>query len=110
MIWCRWNSAASSGGLPSCVPLVIVAGALLAAVAAPADLGEAWLGPPIVLHGEMKAGAVLADGLFLVRIRFIWPGGSSSPRWPCDACQRRLFAMVALCFFLFRLILGEEAF
>ena len=95
------------------VPLVIVAGALLAAMGAALRIwGEAWLGPPIVLHGEMKAGAVLADGPFRFVRNPLYLGlwfviAAVALLMPASGA---LFAMVALSFFLFRLILGEEAF
>jgi protein-S-isoprenylcysteine O-methyltransferase Ste14 len=95
------------------VPLVIVAGALLASVGAALRIwGEAWLGPSIVLHGEMKAGAVLADGPFRFVRNPLYLGlwfviAALALLMPASGA---LFAMVALSFFLLRLILGEEAF
>jgi protein-S-isoprenylcysteine O-methyltransferase Ste14 len=44
-------------------PAVIVFAALLAAIGAILRVwGTAWLGPATVQHGQMKAGAVMADG------------------------------------------------
>src|ERR1700691_2877918 len=44
-------------------PVVIIAGTLFAAIGAILRVwGTAWLGPATVLHGQMQAGAVMADG------------------------------------------------
>jgi len=95
------------------VPVVIVLSAVIAAKAVLLRVwATAWLGTATVLHGQMKAGAVMADGpyryvrnpLYLgswcmfVAMAFIMP--------PTGA----LFAMLLLTAFLLRLILGEEAF
>ena len=95
------------------VPVVIIIAALLAAVATIWRVwGSAWLGPAVVQHGEMQAGAVMADGPYryvrnplylgvwfmVAALAFLMP--------PTGA----LFSMVLLTVFLFRLILGEEAF
>jgi protein-S-isoprenylcysteine O-methyltransferase Ste14 len=94
-------------------PVVIVAAALIAAIAAILRVwGAAWLGPTTVQHGQMQAGVVMADGPYryvrnplylgvwfiVAALAFIMP--------PSGA----LFTMVMLTVFLLRLILGEEAF
>ncbi|MGH9604227.1 MAG: methyltransferase family protein [Terracidiphilus sp.] len=94
-------------------PVVIVAGALIAAVGAVLRVwGAAYLGPGVVQRGEMQAGAVMADGpyrfvrnpLYLgfwfmaLALAFIMP--------PTGA----LVAMILVTIFDLRLILGEEAF
>lgn len=94
-------------------PVVIVAGALLAAVAvALRAWGSAYLGFGTVQHAEMQAGGVMADGPYryvrnplylgswcmMMAIAFTMP--------PTGA----LFAMPLLTLFLLRLILGEEVF
>jgi protein-S-isoprenylcysteine O-methyltransferase Ste14 len=94
-------------------PVVIVAAALIALIAAILRVwGAAWLGPTTVQHGQMQAGAVMADGPYryvrnplylgvwfmVAALAFIMP--------PTGA----LFTMVLITVFLLRLILGEEAF
>jgi protein-S-isoprenylcysteine O-methyltransferase Ste14 len=94
-------------------PVVIGVAALLAALGAFLRVwGTAWLGPATVLHGEMQAGAVLADGpyrhvrnpLYLgfwcmaAAIAFLMP--------PTGA----LLAMALLTVFQLSLIFGEEVF
>lgn len=95
------------------VPLVIVVGALIAAIGAVLRVwGTAYLGPGTVNSFEMKAGAVLADGPYrhvrnplyigvwfmVAAIAFIMPATGA------------LFVMVLISVFLLRLILAEEAF
>ena len=92
---------------------VIAVAALIAAIGAVLRIwGSAWLGPATVLHPQMKAGAVLADGPYryvrnplylgvwcvIAALGFLMP--------PTGA----LFTMVLLTVFLLRLTLGEEAF
>jgi protein-S-isoprenylcysteine O-methyltransferase Ste14 len=94
-------------------PVVILAAALIAAIAAILRVwGAAWLGPTTVQHGQMQAGVVMADGPYryvrnplylgvwcmVAALAFIMP--------PSGA----LFTMVMLTVFLLRLIFGEEAF
>ena len=94
-------------------PVVIVVAALVAALAAVLRVwGTAYLGHGIVVHAQMQAGCVMADGpyrfvrnplylgtwLTIAAIAFLMP--------PTGA----LLAMVPLTVFLLRLILGEEAF
>lgn len=95
------------------IPMVICLAALAAAVAAVLRVwGTAYLGAGTVQHGEMKAGAVLADGPFryvrnplylgswfmTVAMAFLMPVSGAA------------FAMVLVAAFLMRLILGEETF
>ena len=94
-------------------PMVIVAGALFAAIGATLRVwGSAWLGPGTVIHSRMKAGAVMADGPYrfvrnplyiglwftLAAVTLLMP--------PTGA----LFVLIVEPVFLLRLILGEEAF
>lgn len=93
--------------------VVIAIAALLAALGAVLRIwGTAYLGPAVVNHMEMKAGAVMADGpyrhmrnplylgswLMFAAMAFVMP--------PTGA----LFAMALLTLFLLRLILAEEGF
>jgi protein-S-isoprenylcysteine O-methyltransferase Ste14 len=95
------------------VPVVSVTVALLAATGAALRVwGAAWLGPGTVLHGQMQAGSVMADGPYryvrnplylglwfmLAALAFLMP--------PTGA----LFVLIVEPIFLLRLILGEEAF
>jgi protein-S-isoprenylcysteine O-methyltransferase Ste14 len=94
-------------------PVVIVLGALTAAVGAVLRVwGTAYLGSVTVHHGKMKAGAVLADGPYRYVRNPLYLGG-----WCMFAAMAflmpasgALFAMAVLSVFLLRLILGEEAF
>jgi protein-S-isoprenylcysteine O-methyltransferase Ste14 len=94
-------------------PAVIAAGAVMAGVGAALRVwGAAYLGAGTVKHGEMKAGAVLADGPFryvrnplYIGLWFVF--AALALLMPVSGA---LFAMAAVTVFLFRLILGEEAF
>jgi len=94
-------------------PVVIVAGALIAATGAVLRVwGTAWLGPATVNHGQMQAGTVLADGPYryvrnplylgtgfmVVAMAFLMPVTGA------------VFVLVLLPVFELRLILAEEAF
>lgn len=94
-------------------PVVMVFAAFLAAIGAILRVsGAAWLGPATVQHGEMQAGAVIADGPYRYVRNPLYLGlwfmfaalGFLMP--PTGA----LFAVVMITVFLLRLILGEEAF
>jgi protein-S-isoprenylcysteine O-methyltransferase Ste14 len=106
---------ARSGLLPfaAAIPFVICVAALAAALAVVLRVwGTAYLGAGVVQHGEMKAGAVLADGPYrlmrnplylgtwfmVVAMAFLMPVSGA------------MFATVLVGAFLMRLILGEEAF
>jgi protein-S-isoprenylcysteine O-methyltransferase Ste14 len=94
-------------------PAVIGLASLLAAVAVVLRVwGTAYLGPGIVNHAEMKAGAVLADGPYRYVRNPLYLGS-----WFMVAAMAflmpvtgALFVMVLVTVFLLRLILGEEAF
>jgi protein-S-isoprenylcysteine O-methyltransferase Ste14 len=93
--------------------VVIVAGALMAGTGAALRVwGAAYLGPNTVKHGQMQAGAVLADGPFRFVRNPLYLGlwlvfAALALLMPVTGA---LFVMVAVTIFLFRLILGEEAF
>ena len=94
-------------------PVVIVAGALIAALGAVLRVwGTACLGYDTVHHGQMQAGAVMAGGLYRYVRNPLYLGG-----WCMMAAMAlimpptgALFAMTLLTVFLLRLILGEEAY
>jgi protein-S-isoprenylcysteine O-methyltransferase Ste14 len=94
-------------------PAVIVLGALFAAIGAILRVwGAAWLGPGTVLNRDMKAGAVMADGPYRYVRNPLYLGlwfmlATVSMLMPAMGA---LFALIAAALFLFRLILGEEAF
>jgi protein-S-isoprenylcysteine O-methyltransferase Ste14 len=95
------------------VPVVIVLSALIAATAVVLRIwGTAWLGANTVLHGQMKAGVVMADGPYRYVRNPLYLGS-----WCMFAAMAfvmpptgALFSMILLTAFLLRLILGEEAF
>lgn len=94
-------------------PAVIVSGALLAAAGVALRVwGTAYLGHGTVQHGEMQAGAVMADGPYRYVRNPLYLGS-----WCMMAAMAfvmppmgALVAMPLLTLFLLRLILGEEAF
>lgn len=94
-------------------PAVIVAGALMAAIGMVFRVwGTAYLGFGTVHHGEMQAGAVMADGPYRYLRNPLYLGG-----WCMLAAMAfvmpptgALVAMPLLTVFLLRLILAEEAF
>ncbi len=94
-------------------PVVIVLGALVALAGAVLRVwGAAYLGYDTVHHGEMQAGAVMADGPYRYVRNPLYLGGwcmmiaVSLLMSPSGA----LFTVVLLTVFFLRLILGEEAF
>ena len=94
-------------------PVVIVVAALLAGIGAILRVwGAAWLGPGIVLHGQMQAGAVMANGPYRYVRNPLYLGvwclvaGLGLLMPPTGA----FVTMVLLTVFLLRLIFGEEAF
>jgi protein-S-isoprenylcysteine O-methyltransferase Ste14 len=94
-------------------PLLIVCGALVAAVAAVLRIwGAAWLGHGVVFDGEMQAGALTADGPFRYMRNPLYLGigcmfAALALLMPATGA---LFVLVATPLFLFTLIRGEEAF
>jgi protein-S-isoprenylcysteine O-methyltransferase Ste14 len=94
-------------------PIVIVLGALAALAGAVLRVwGTAYLGYSTVHHGDMQAGAVMADGPYRYMRNPLYLGGwfmmiaVSLLMSPSGA----LFTVVLLTVFYLRLILGEEAF
>ncbi len=94
-------------------PAVIVVGAMFAAAGMVLRIwGAAYLAYGTVHHGQMQAGAVMADGPYRFVRNPLYLGG-----WCMMAAMAfvmpptgALFAMTLLTIFLLRLILGEEAF
>jgi protein-S-isoprenylcysteine O-methyltransferase Ste14 len=100
-------------GFAVATPMVIVAGALIAAIGAFLRVcGTAYLGTATVISPEMKAGAVVADGPYRYVRNPLYLGlwcavaGMAFIMPPTGA----LVSMVLLTVFLLRLILGEETF
>jgi hypothetical protein len=94
-------------------PIVIVLGALAALAGAVLRVwGTAYLGYSTVHHGDMQAGAVMADGPYRYMRNPLYLGGwfmmiaVSLLMSPSGA----LFTVVLMTIFFLRLILGEEAF
>ncbi len=94
-------------------PIVIVLGALIALAGAVLRVwGTAYLGYATVHHGDMQAGAVMADGPYRFMRNPLYLGGwfmmlAISLLMPPSGA---LFSMVLLTVFFLRLTLGEEAF
>ena len=94
-------------------PIVIVLGALAAAIGAILRVwGAAYLGYDIVHHGQMQGGAVMAAGPFRYMRNPLYLGGwftmaAISLLMPPSGA---LFTMVLMTIHFLRLILGEEAF
>jgi protein-S-isoprenylcysteine O-methyltransferase Ste14 len=94
-------------------PAVIVLAALIALVGAVLRVwGTAYLGYGTVHHGQMQAGAVMADGPYRYVRNPLYIGG-----WCMMAAMAfimpptgALFSMTLLTVFMLRLILGEEVF
>ena len=114
LIWLP--SEASRMGLASFTvasPIVIVLGALAALAGAILRVwGAAYLGYATVHHGDMQAGAVMADGPYRYMRNPLYLGGwfmmiAVSLLMPPSGA---LFTVVLLTIFYLRLILGEEAF
>ncbi len=94
-------------------PIVIVLGALAALAGAVLRVwGTAYLGYSTVHHGDMQAGAVMADGPYRYMRNPLYMGGwfmmlaVSLFMSPSGA----LFTVVLMTIFFLRLILGEEMF
>jgi protein-S-isoprenylcysteine O-methyltransferase Ste14 len=94
-------------------PSVIVFGAFIALGGAVLRVwGTAYLGYSTVHHGDMQAGAVMADGPYRSMRNPLYLGGwfmmlAISLLMPPSGA---LFSMALLTIFFLRLILGEEAF
>jgi protein-S-isoprenylcysteine O-methyltransferase Ste14 len=94
-------------------PIVIVLGALAALAGAVLRVwGAAYLGYNTVHHGDMQAGAVMADGPFRYLRNPLYLGGwfmvlAVALLMPPSGA---LFTIVLISIFYVRLILGEEAF
>lgn len=94
-------------------PIVIVLAALAAFMGAVLRVwGTAYLGYTTVHHGDMQAGAVMADGPYRYMRNPLYSGGwcmmlAISLLMPPSGA---LFSMVLLSIFFLRLILGEESF
>jgi protein-S-isoprenylcysteine O-methyltransferase Ste14 len=94
-------------------PVVIVAGALVAAIGMVLRIwGAAYLGYGTVHHAQMQAGVVMADGPYRYVRNPLYLGG-----WCMLAAMAfvmpptgALFAMTLITIFLLRLILAEEVF
>jgi protein-S-isoprenylcysteine O-methyltransferase Ste14 len=115
-LWAWLAFALSSHGLVSiaiATPLVIVIAALVAAKGAVLRIwGAACLGYDTVHHGQMQAGAVMADGPYRYVRNPLYLGG-----WCMMAAMSllmppsgALFAMTLMTAFFLRLILAEETF
>jgi protein-S-isoprenylcysteine O-methyltransferase Ste14 len=94
-------------------PIVIVLGTLVALAGAVLRVwGTAYLGYSTVHHGDMQAGAVMADGPYRFMRNPLYLGGwcmmlAISLLMPPSGA---LLSAVLLTIFFLRLILGEEAF
>lgn len=94
-------------------PVAIACATTIAAMAAGLRVwGTAWLGPGVVNNFDMKAGVVMAAGPFRYVRNPLYLGtwlmvAAMSFDMPVTGA---LFAVVLIALFLFRLILGEEAF
>jgi protein-S-isoprenylcysteine O-methyltransferase Ste14 len=94
-------------------PIVIVLGALAAAIGAVLRVwGAAYLGYDIVHHGQMQGGAVMAVGPYRYMRNPLYLGGwfimaAISLLMPPSGA---LFAVVLMTIHFLRLIVGEEAF
>lgn len=94
-------------------PIVIVLGALVAALGAVLRVwGTAYLGYGTVHHGSMQSGVLMADGPYRYLRNPLYLGGwcmmiAVSLTMPPSGA---LFTVVLSGFFYLRLILGEEAF
>jgi len=94
-------------------PIVIIAGALIAAAGMVLRVwGVAYLGYSTVHHGEMQGGVVIAAGPYRYLRNPLYLGGwfmmlATSLLMPPSGA---LFVMVLVTVFYLRLILGEEVF
>jgi protein-S-isoprenylcysteine O-methyltransferase Ste14 len=94
-------------------PIVIVIGALFAAIGAALRIwGTAYLGSATMLHGQMQAGAVMADGPYRFVRNPLYIGSWFMVAAMCVIMPPTgaLMTMIVLSIFQLRLIFGEEAF
>lgn len=94
-------------------PIVILVGALLAALGAALRVwGTAYLGPGTVNRMTMRAGAVMADGPYRFVRNPLYLGSAFTVAAMCFVMPPTgaVFTIVFVCLFLLRLILGEEAY
>ena len=94
-------------------PVVIVAGALVAAIGMVLRVwGTAYLGYGVVHHGEMQGGAVMAAGPYRYMRNPLYLGGWFLMLAVCLLMTPTgaLFTLVLMTVHFLRLILGEEAF
>jgi protein-S-isoprenylcysteine O-methyltransferase Ste14 len=94
-------------------PVVILSGAFIAAIGAVLRIwGSAWLGHGVVLHSQMQAGALTADGPFryMRNPLYLGIGCMFSALALLMPATGALFVLVVASLFLFSLILGEESF
>jgi protein-S-isoprenylcysteine O-methyltransferase Ste14 len=94
-------------------PLIIVLGSLIAGLGAALRIwGSAWLGPATVLHGQMQAGAVMADGpyRFVRNPLYLGLGCVVAALMLLMPPTGALFTAVAMTLNLLGLTFGEEVF
>jgi protein-S-isoprenylcysteine O-methyltransferase Ste14 len=94
-------------------PVVIVCGALIAAVGAVLRVwGSAWLGHGVVIHGQMQAATLMADGpyRYVRNPLYLGLGFMFAALALFMPATGALFVLAMTPLFLFTLILGEERF
>jgi protein-S-isoprenylcysteine O-methyltransferase Ste14 len=94
-------------------PIVIVCGALIAAMGAVLRIwGSAWLGHGVVINGQMQGGSLMADGpyRYVRNPLYLGIGCMIAALALLMPATGALFVLLAVPTFLFCLILGEEAF
>ena len=94
-------------------PVVIVCGALIAAMGAVLRIsGSAWLGHGVVLNSLMQAGSLMADGpyRYVRNPLYLGIGCMIAALALLMPATGALFVLIAVPTLLFYLILGEEAF
>jgi protein-S-isoprenylcysteine O-methyltransferase Ste14 len=114
LVWLPFElSRLGLASFATAMPIAIVLGALAALAGAVLRVwGAAYLGYSTVHHGDMQAGAVMADGPFRFMRNPLYIGGwfmmlaVTLLMTPSGA----LFTIVLITIFYLRLILGEEAF
>jgi len=94
-------------------PLVLVLGSLIAAIGAFFRIwGSAWLGPATVIHSQMQAGTVMADGpyRFVRNPLYLGLGCLVAAVMLLMPPTGALFAGIAMFLNILGLTFGEEAF